>query len=89
MSFIKDKNGKLLKVDQVCKLHYESPSRCKVPYYVVLQPLDKNYIGCTTGLQTFIPGKHSAALHEYWAHRLEVVGTLQTHGHLLHDQKFE
>lgn len=79
-----DCNGKQLKVGQV----YKIKTRCipEIEYYVIIQPLDNSYRGCKTGLQTFIPGRHSAALHDYWSTRLEIVGDEKSHGNLLYNQ---
>lgn len=62
-------------------------SQAKKPYYVEIVPYEKNAGDTYTGtMMTNIPGKHGAWIHDYMLARMEVVGTKETHGHLLFNQ---
>ncbi len=82
-----DCNGKQLKIGQVCKMKFPLRSESKTGYYVGVRAIDNSVYGCKTGLETYIPQKHSAALHDYWSKSLEIVGDKKSHGHLLLNQE--
>lgn len=81
-----DCKGKELEVGQACKVVNGNRPESKTGYYVIIQPLNPSYSGCDTRLQTYIPGRHSAALHSYWSRNLKIVGDEKSHGHLLLNQ---
>ena len=83
-----DCNGRLLEAGQVCRMKYGGRRESKVGYYVGIEPINlrpNDQAGLAT-LSTFIPGAHGAWLHHYWAGRLEIIGTLKSHGYLLKNQ---
>lgn len=63
-------------------------SQVKHPYYVEIieKVVAENYGELTTDLWTNIPGKHGAFINSYLLSKLEIVGTKDTHGHLLFNQ---
>lgn len=79
-----DINKRQLKTNDVCEF---IDNRSGQLWYCVVQRLDQKVQGCETGLQTFIPGMWGCAIHPYWSERLKVIGTVETHGHLLEGQK--
>jgi len=83
-----DCNGTLLQAGQVCLMKHRGRPESLVGYHVGVEPIvmgPNDRAGLAT-LQTFIPGRHKSWLHHDWAGRLEVVGTMESHGHLLNDQ---
>lgn len=62
-------------------------SQAKKPYYVEIVPYEhKPGNSYTEKIKTSIPGMHGAWIHDYMLSRMEVVGTKETHGHLLFNQ---
>jgi len=91
---MKDINGTELKAGQVCKVHPAirengSNSFARSVFFCEIQPYIPNKGDCGfSELITSVPGKHGAWINEYLLSRLEVVGTIKTHGHLLNDQNW-
>lgn len=99
---MKDRKGIELEVGHICKVYPTKwmdrvkryfhtgnmfLSQAQEPYYVEILPFEKSGVGYPK-LMTNIPGKYGAWLHEdgWLLTRLEVVGTKDTHGHLLFNQ---
>lgn len=82
----KDVNGIVLKIDDVCEYVDNSG---KLWYCIVetVNPMYNFRQGFDTGLQTYIPEMWGVVIHQYWSHRLKIIGTKETHGHLLENQK--